>query len=307
MDMKQLHYFKHIAELGSFSKAAAFLSVAQPALSRQIGKLESELNVILLYRTGRGVIATEAGSLLLERANALLEQFDKVQHEMRSLDGVISGSATLGVPPTVSQVIIRPLINHFRKLYPTVSLEVVEGFSGHIHEWLVDGRLDVAVLYDAPRTRHLKAEHLLVEELFLVGPAESRQDEIGEIELSELAKVPLILPSRPHGLRLLVDNVAGKNDFTLMVDFEINALSAIKDLVEDGAGFTILPYAAVYKEIRQGQLTAKRFTGKPFSRNLVLATSTQRSLSLAARAVVERIKIEVKDLHASGKWRGASL
>ena len=194
MDMKQLHYFKHVAELGSFSKAAAFLSVAQPALSRQIGKLETELNVILLYRTGRGVIATEAGGLLLERANALLEQFDKLQHEMRALDGVVSGSATLGVPPTVSQVIIRPLINHFRKLYPAVSLEVVEGFSGHIHEWLVDGRLDVAVLYDAPRTRHLTAEHLLVEELFLVGPAESRQEEMAyaiawnrEIEVRRVA------------------------------------------------------------------------------------------------------------------------
>ena len=87
MDMRQLHYFKHVAELGSFSKAAAFLSVAQPALSRQIGKLETELNVILLYRTGRGVIATEAGGLLLERANALLEQFDKLQHEMRARRG----------------------------------------------------------------------------------------------------------------------------------------------------------------------------------------------------------------------------
>ena len=220
---------------------------------------------------------------------------------------MISGSATLGVPPTVSQVVTRPLINHFRKLYPAVSLEVVEGFSGHVHEWLVDGRLDVAVLYDAPRTKHLAAEHLLIEELFLVGPAEGVQDEIGEIALSELANVPLILPSRPHGLRLLVDSVAGKNDLALKVDFEINALSAIKDLVEDGAGFTILPYAAVYKEIKQGQMTAVRFVGKPFSRNLVLATSTQRSLSLAARAVVERVKIEVKDLHASGKWLGSSL
>ena len=65
MDLKQLHYFKHVAELGSFSKAAAFLSVAQPALSRQIGKLETELNIALLYRTGRGVIVTEAGGLLL--------------------------------------------------------------------------------------------------------------------------------------------------------------------------------------------------------------------------------------------------
>lgn len=307
MDMKQLHYFKHIAELGSFSKAAAFLSVAQPALSRQIRRLETELNVNLLYRTGRGVIATEAGSLLLARATALLEQFDKLQHEIRSLEGVISGSVTLGFPPTVSQVITRPLINHFRKLYPTVSLEVVEGLSNNLHEWLVDGRLDVAVMHDTPRTKHLTTDHLLVEELFLIGPAEGIQEEIGEIELSELVKFPLILPSRPHARRLLVDNVASKNNFAIIVDFEINALSVIKDLVEDGAGFTILPYSAVYKEIRQGQMSAKRFIGRPISRNLVLATSTQRSLSLAARAVVDRIKIEVKDLRASGQWIGSSL
>lgn len=307
MDRKQLQYFKHVAELGSFSKAAVYLSVAQPALSRQIRKLEIELNVPLLYRNGRGVTATEAGSLLLERANALLEQFERVEHEMRSLDGVISGSATLGLPPTVSQVLIRPLINQFRKLYPAVSLEIVEGFSGHVHEWLTDGRLDVAVLYNAPRTKHLASERLLIEELFLIEPPGENGREIGQVKLDALARVSLILPSRPHGLRLLVDEVAGKNDLALRVDFEINALSAIKDLVEDGAGSTILPYAAVYKEIASGRMRAKRIVGKPLSRTLVLATSTQRPLSLAARALAERIKLEVKALHESGKWLGSSL
>lgn len=307
MDLKQLHYFKHVAELGSFSKAAAYLSVAQPALSRQVRKLETELNVLLLYRNGRGVTVTEAGALLQERANALLEQFARVEHEMRSLDGVVSGSATLGVPPTVSQVLIRPLINQFRKLYPAVSLEIVEGFSGHVHEWLTDGRLDVAVLYNAPRTRHLASERLLIEELFLIVPPGDGGQEIGRVTLRGLAQLPLILPSRPHGLRLLIDDVAAKNDLSLRVDFEINALSAIKDLVEDGAGSTILPYAAVYKEISNGRMRARRIVGKPLSRTLVLATSTQRPLSLAARALVDRIKIEVKALHDSGKWLGSSL
>jgi LysR family nitrogen assimilation transcriptional regulator len=307
MDLKQLHYFKHVAELGSFSKAAAFLSVAQPALSRQIRKLETELNVPLLYRNGRGVTATEAGSLLLERANALLEQFDRVEHEMRSLDGIVSGSVTLGVPPTVSQVLIRPLINHFRHLYPAVSLEIVEAFSGHVNEWLADGRLDVAVLYNAPRTKHLASEHLLIEELLLISPPGDGGPEIGEVSLDALSAEPLILPSRPHGLRLLVDDVAAKAELTLRVDFEINALSAIKDLVEDGAGSTILPYASVYKEVTRGQMVANRIESQPFSRTLVLATSTQRPLSLAARALVDRIKREVKELHASGKWLGSSL
>jgi len=307
MDLKPFYYFKHVAELGSFTKAAAFLSVAQPALSRQVRKLETEFNVRLLYRNGRGVTVTEAGNLLLERAGTILDQFAKIQHEMSSLDGVVWGSATLGVPPTVSQILIRPLINNIRKLYPSVSLEVVEGFSGHIHEWLIDGRLDVAVLYDAPRTKHLASEPLLVEELLLICPPETGVSEVGELTLGDLAEVPLILPSRPHGLRLLVDNVAGKNDVELRIDFEINALIAIKDLVEDGAGSTILPYPSVYREVSQGRMIAKRFIGRPFFRNLVLATSTQRPLSLAAHALVDRIKLEVKELHASGKWLGSSL
>lgn len=307
MDLKQLQYFKHVAELGSFSKASAFLSVAQPALSRQIRKLESELNTPLLYRNGRGATVTEAGSLLLDRANALLEQFERLKHEMRAIDGVITGNATLGLPPTVSSVVTRPLINNFRKLYPDVSLEVIEGFSGHVHEWLADGRLDVAVLYNAPRTRHLSSEPLLVEELFLIGPPDGGGDGIGEVGLSTLKDEPLILPSRPHGLRLLVDEVAAKHSLTLRVDFEINALTAIKDLVEDGAGCTILPYAAVYDEVSRGLMGVRRFSGRPFSRNLVLATSTQRPLTLAAAALVDRVKTEVRTLHAAGKWIGSSL
>jgi len=307
MDLKQLHYFKHVAELGSFSRAAAFLSVAQPALSRQVRKLETELNVPLLYRNGRGVTPTDAGGLLLKRANALLEQFQRVEHEMKSLEGIVSGSVTLGVPPSVSQVLIRPLINHFRRLYPAVSLEIVEAFSGHVNEWLADGRLDVAVLYNAPRTKHLASERLLIEELLLISPTDGNGPEIGKVTLDELSSGSLILPSRPHGLRLLVDEVAAKNNLKLRVDFEINALSAIKDLVEDGAGSTILPYATVYREVTRGQMVAKRIEGQPFSRTLVLATSTQRPLSLAARALVDRIKLEVKELHASGKWLGSSL
>ncbi len=304
MDVRQLKYFVHVTELGSFSKVAAFLSVAQPALSRQVRNLEGELGVTLLHRNGRGVTATEAGTQLLAHAKSILEQVERARNEVMALSGQPTGAATLGLPPTVSQVLITPLIKHVRRHYPAVSLQVVEGFSGHIHEWLAAGRLDVAVLYNAPRTKHLAAEPLLQEELFLITATTGKLADAADLPLAELADVPLILPSRPHGLRILVDTAAAAAEVPLRVDFEVDALPAIKELVEDGTASTILPFAAVYREVRDDRLIARRIVDPVISRTLVLATSTQRPLSLAARALVPLIKAEVRDLVATGKWLG---
>ena len=306
MDVKQLRYFVHVAELGSFSKASAFLSVAQPALSRQVRNLESELDTQLLYRNGRGVVATETGRQLLHHAKAILAQIDQVRMEIAALNGEPTGSATLGAPPTVSQVLITPLIKRFRARYPRISLQVVEGFSGHVNEWLVGGRLDVALLYSAPRTRSLSTEQLLVEELFLVSPKTDHVDPGPDINLRDVAALPLILPSRPHGLRILVDTIAANAGITLRVDFELDAFSAIKELVEDGAGNTILPFAAVHGEVAAGRINARRIVGPPITRTLLLANSTQRPLTLAARALMGQIKIIVRELVESGKWLGTA-
>jgi len=302
MDVKQLRYFVHVAELGSFSRASAFLSIAQPALSRQVRNLESELGSALLYRNGRGVAMTEAGEHLLRHAKAILGQMDQIRDEIATLRGEPTGAATLGVPPTVSQVLITPLIKRFRARYPHISLQVVEGFSGHVHEWLVNGRLDVALLYSAPRTRNLTTEKLLVEDLFLIGPGTGEKAAGPDTPLAALADLALILPSRPHGLRLLVDTVAADAGTTLKVEFELDAYAAIKELVEDGAGHTILPFAAVYGEVAAGRLGARRIVDPPISRDLLLANSTQRPLSIAGRALMEQIKVEVRDLVESGKW-----
>ena len=308
MDRKQLTYFKNVAELGSFSKAAVFLSIGQPALSRQIAQLEHELGVSLLYRNGRGVALTEAGALLLDRGNAILEQFRSVQRELTSARGTISGKVTLGVTPTVSQVLTRPLVSKLRALYPQMRMQIFEALSGHIHEWLADGRLDVAVLYDAPRTRSLMTDRLLVEELLLIGAAGGPVASLTEpVPGRKLAEISIILPSRPHGLRLLVDERASELDISLHVDLEIDALHAIKGLVEDGAGATVLPQVAVHEELANGRLVARHFAKSPFTRTLVLATSTQRALTPAASALVDQVKAEVNRLHADGLWSGSRL
>lgn len=307
MDFKQLHYFRHVAELGSFSKAAAFLSIAQPALSRQIRNLEIELDVILLYRNGRGVTTTEAGAVLLERSKAILEQCAKTVSEVSSIGGAVSGRVTLGLTPTLSQVLTRPLIAKLRDEYPKISLEVVEGFSGHVNEWLVMGRLDIGLLNNAPKQKQLAADELLVEELLLVSPPAGATRGIQQATLKKVEQSPMILPSRPHGLRVLVDHVSIKHGFTLHVTHEINSLSTIIDLVEDGAGSTMLPFAAVYREVMEGRLSAYRIKGRPFSQIIALATPTHRSLSLAGQRVLDCIKQEVHMLHTDGKWLGSYL
>jgi len=307
VDLKQLNYFKHVAELGSFSKASAFLNIAQPALSRQIKRLESHLAVPLLFRNGRGVTTTKAGDMLLVQANLMLDQLNRTYEQIDGLKGDITGRAVLGIPPTVAQVLVRPLINSLRTQYPRISIQVVEAFSGHVLEWLADGRLDVAVLYNAPRTRHLSTDQLLVEELVLVSPAADTDGSEDEIALSSLKEIALILPSRPHGLRLLVDEVAAKHDIELNVNFEMDALSLIKDLVEDGVGSTILPYVAVHRETASKRMSVRRFKGQPFTRTLVLATSTQRPMTAATRTLADFVKAEVKKLHASGVWLGSTL
>lgn len=307
MEFKQLNYFIHVADLGSFSKASAFLSVAQPALSRQIRNLETELGTELLYRDGRGVTLTEAGGQLLDHAKSILDHTERARSEIIALKDTPTGSATLGLPPTVCQVLVAPLLRRFKESYPNVSLRVVEGFSGHVKEWLASGRIDVGVLYNSPRARrNLKTQELLVENLCLIGPGDGVSGDEREYPLRKLADVPLILPSRPHGLRLLVDTAAAHAGVTLQVDLELDSLSAIKELVQSGTGWTVLPYAAVYREVELGLMSARRVTSPPLRRTVVLATTGQRPLSAAARALVELIQVQVDDLVSSGKWSGSA-
>ena len=124
------------------------------------------------------------------------------------------------------------------------------------------------------------------------------------VPFADIARRPLILPSRSHGLRILIDTIAARENLELQIDFELDSLAAIKELVEDGTGWSILSFASVYREVEAGRLTARRIVKPNVSRSLVLATSTQRPLSQAARVVVDQIKSEVDDLVATGKWLG---
>ena len=303
MEIKQLKYFLSVTELGSFSKAAISLSVAQPVLSRQIRSLEDELGMELLYRNGRGIAVTEAGQILVGHARIIVDTERTVAMEIDAMRADPSGKMVIGMPPTASAVLTVPLVQRFREVYPKVKLKVDVGYSGHVLEWLSTGRIDVAVLYNAPKTSTLTTEPLLEEELLLIGPRDTPAHlRASPLPARLLADVPMILPSHPHGLRVLVERLLGSVGVQPDVVFEIDNLNACLELVEKGFGYTILPFASVVEKVRAGELIASAMVEPRMTRQLVLATSTQRPTTNVTRALAKTVTRLVRDLIQDGVW-----
>src|SRR5215475_2049864 len=147
MDVKQLDYFVHVADLGSFTKAASLLSVAQSALSHQVRQLEMELKQTLLYRNGRGVTPTDAGRRLLAHARGILMQVRRAHDELTETKDAMVGHVILGLPPSVARLLTVPLVKSFRHSFPKGTFGVVEAMSAPIMEWLVEGRVDIGLVY----------------------------------------------------------------------------------------------------------------------------------------------------------------
>lgn len=255
MDLKQLEYFVRVAELGSFTRAAIALNVAQPALSRQIRLLEVELRQNLLSRNGRGATPTDAGKLLLEHGRGILHQVDVAREELGVARGALAGRVSIGLPPSLSRLITVPLTQAFRVQLPQAQLTLTEGFSVGMVDGLRLGKLDMAVLYNAERSPDLELSTLYEEELVLISqrsgkparkPAGKATDKVttkgrAGISFKEVTALPLILPSRPNAFRLLIDNEAMRLNCPLRVALEVDGLNGILNLVKEGFGHAVLP------------------------------------------------------------------
>ena len=146
MDLRQLRYFKVLAAHQHFGRAAAVLHIAQPALSRQIQLLESELGIQLVERHARGASLTVEGELLLDRATFLLRYADQIKVDIIDLQGAARGPVALGLPPALASVLVLPLTRAVRNQYPEIKLRVSESFSPSLSDSLEQGVLDIAVL-----------------------------------------------------------------------------------------------------------------------------------------------------------------
>jgi len=289
MDLKSLETFVRISELGSLTKAAAVLGVTQPSLSRIIGRLEQEVGGILFHRTGRGVSLTELGEAALPRARALLVEAEQLSTDMRDLGRAPSGGVTLGILPSMMLPLAARLFDDLRSRLPGIRLRVFEGFSEQIEQWVAEGRVDIGLLsrYRAIRTH--RDDVLLTSRLLLVGPAKPHALP-ATTEFSRLAKLPLVLPASPNGLRVLLDETAHKQGFKLNVVMEADSLDAQKAVVRRCACYALLSSQAIFEEQNGGTLSASRIVKPELTRVVVVTTNTHRPLSRAGREVLRTVR-----------------
>ena len=293
MDLKQLAYFVRVAELGSFTRAAQALNVAQPALSRQVRLLEVELRQNLLVRNGRGATPTQAGQVLLEHGRGILHQVERAREELGRVRSGLSGRVAMGLPPSVARVLAVPLTRAFRARLPEAQLSISEGLSSAMQENLQNGRLDIAVLYNPSPVQGIELAPLMHEALMLVQarPAGLQEDPPpAPLALAEVADLPLVIPSRPNAIRMHVEEQMMAQGLRPRVALEIDGVSAILDLVADGAGHAILPRNSVMRSVRPSDFSLRPIGPPALSIALATAVSSQRPSTLTQQAALDLLR-----------------
>ena len=292
MDLKQLEYFVRVAELGSFTRAAQALNIAQPALSRQVRLLEVELRQNLLLRNGRGATPTQAGQLLLEHGRGILHQVERTREELARVRSGLSGRVALGLPPSVARMLTVPLTRAFRTRMPEAQLSISEGLSSAMQENLQNGRLDIAVLYNPTQVQGIEHTPLVKEELLLVQPRPAGLQEDPPpppIRHREVAARPQVIPTRPNAIRMHVESEMAAMGCRPLIALEIDGVSAILDLVADGAGYAILSRNAVMRSVRPSAFTVRPLSDPPLTIQLTTAISSLRPTTLTQQATLALI------------------
>ncbi len=306
MEFDQLKAFLMVAETGTFSRAAIRLDTTQPILSRKVKMLEEELGADLFHRTGRGVVLSEAGKMLEQYARGILDTAVSARAAIQALGASPVGHVTIGLPSSIGTVLSVELVQEFRLVFPNVSLKVMEGYSGHVLEWLTAGRLDIAVLYDSPalRSNTIDTDPILTDELFLIGsPQDPARIGNGPVRAARLAEIPLVLPSRPHGVRVLVDDAMARTGAgAVNVQTEIDAMHSMLALAESGTVYTILSYSSVRELVLAKRLRIWRIVDPTITRSLVITSTTHRPSTKPARALMRMFKEKIEAHVRDGRW-----
>jgi LysR family transcriptional regulator, transcription activator of glutamate synthase operon len=289
MEMHQLAYFESVSRHLHFTRAAEELHVAQPSVSQQIRKLETELGAPLFHRMKRHVALTEAGKTFLPHARAVLQRLAEARVEVQELSGLHKGTLAVGAPPSVGTHLLPRALATFSRRHPGITLTFREAGSRTLLKLLEEGELDFAVVIQPIRHPALDTLPLLEEELLLAVPREhplaSGQR---RIRLEQLREEPFVmLREGTYDLRDQTLAACRRAGFEPAVALDGGEMDSMLRFVAAGIGLAILP-AMVLAEIDPNDATvAVRRLLPRLSRSLVLARRRDRYFSAAAREFAE--------------------
>ncbi|HEY5800295.1 MAG TPA: LysR substrate-binding domain-containing protein, partial [Burkholderiaceae bacterium] len=291
---------------GSLSRAARELHVAQPALTQQLRQLEEELGAQLLHRSAQGMLATDAGKIFYEHAQAILKQVGDARSAVAQSADKPAGTVTIGLPQSISGALALPLLTAVRDTYPEISLQLTEELTGNLTEQLKSGRINLAVLFDDDQLAPFAVTPLVEEDMMFICRTGSKLACAGDsIALADAARATLILPGLQHGVRPRIENTVRSLGCALEHVIEINSIAILKSAILADMGATILPVAPLLDEIERGAMQACRIEQPSISRTVALWASKNIPLTNAGSAVARLIAEVAANLCASGRWLGA--
>jgi LysR family transcriptional regulator, nitrogen assimilation regulatory protein len=303
MDLRQLRYFVGIVQAGSLARAADQLHVAQSALSYHLASLESELGRQLVTRGPKGIVLTEAGSLLYRHAEAILRHVESAMQEVSSKPDAPSGRVSIGLPHTIGAILSYELFIRVRTVYPRMVLHVTDGNSSLLREQLLNGRIDLALLFEGQPAHGLAVEPLLIEELFYV----TADPDPSPIRITEVAQRPMIAPGPGSVSRRVAQEAFKEHGLTVKPIGEIETVSALRRAVASGIGNAIQPWSVLYDGEGKITLNYRRIADAKLVRPVALCFSEVGQRSPAIEAVALTLKSLIRELVESGTWQGVSL
>jgi LysR family nitrogen assimilation transcriptional regulator len=306
LELRELRYFLSVARTGNFGRAARELNITPPSVTHQVQKLEEELGTQLLIRHGRGVTLTQAGSCLMDRIDQIMRLLDAPLEQAQAPEQTI-GTLLLGLPSEAVPLLVPPLIQQARERWPHLTLSVREGTSASLEEWVIDRRVDIALVQDPPVLEGLEIDPVVEERLGLVSGVQRPLENVtGPLRIRQLAGLPLILPHPRHWIRRRVEMAAFQGGLVLDRVQQVDSVPLTKEMVRRGLGFTILPCIAVRDEIARGSLAFHPFRQGPLSTVHAIAC---RSTSGSAPFLSEFrrfLREAVTELARSETWPGAT-
>ena len=296
MDLRSIRYFIQIADLGSITRAAQHLGIAQPALSRHLRSLEEELGTELLIRLPRGVRLTGAGRQFVDHCRRILRELGRAQDELRASTEMPQGRVVLGLSPTIGPLVLPGIVERVTKQCPQIALKVVEGFSIQLYDALLAGRVDVGLLTNPAPSRALKLTPLISEPIVVLAPPQARGTR-RFYTLPELAKTPVI---STEAIRSIVDEQVSRYGARLNIEAEIDAVEAIRRLLLRGIGPAVMPVSTFHDDIRAGTIAAFPIADTNVHRILMLVQPAERKPSAASEEIAHILTAETNALSDAG-------
>lgn len=290
MNPDEFRLFIEVAELGSFTKAAAQRQTVQSHISRQIGDLEKMCGGALFRRTGRGVVLTELGKRVETRIRGWIRDSDQLLADIRFDSGVPMGEVKLGILPSAAHPLMTHLYSRLRAQYPRIKLNIREGQGGELDVLLDSGSVDMAILFRYNRPSGTDEKLLATADTYLLSRPGDPLTAKATIDFARLEGLRLVLPRRPAHWRAILDETARSKGFTFQTEVEADSLRVQKELVAHSTNlYSLLGAFSIDEELRSGRLQASRVVSPELRRHVTLALSKQGQLTPASKVVASLI------------------